>query len=67
MKTKDKKELQAKTVDELKIIAEQLKGEIFTMKMEKSLHKLSNTRRIFEKQKERARVLTYISGKELSK
>ena len=31
MKTKDKKELQAKTVEELKIIAKDLGSELFTM------------------------------------
>ena len=65
MKTKAKKELQAKTIPELEARFLEAKNEIFQLKMEKAQKKLKNLRSIFEKKKEIARILTILGEKNL--
>jgi len=64
MKTKEKKIMQGKTLQELKTQLNQARDELHILKLDKSLNKLKNTRSIFEKRKEIARILTIIKVKE---
>lgn len=66
MKTKDKKELHAKGVKELKNLVAKLKDELAGLKLDKTQHKLKNTRSLFIKRKEVAQMLTIIKMKELA-
>lgn len=60
MKIKNIKELHIKTKQELKNLLKQFKDELFSLKLENSRGKLKNTRSIFEKKKDIARILTVI-------
>lgn len=64
MKTKDKKDLFTKDIKELKNMLSEAKDALFNLKMEKSQNKLKNTRSIFMKRKEIARILTVLKRKE---
>lgn len=64
MKQKDKQDLQTKEAGELKEMAVSLRKEIFQLNLDKSLGKLDNTRSLFNKRKDLARVLTVLSKKE---
>lgn len=65
MKTKDKKELYSKTIEELKNILKITKEEIFKLKLENFQKKLKNTSSISVKRKDLAKILTILRGKEL--
>lgn len=64
MKIKEKKDLKTKSEKELKVMLKDLKDEIFKLKQELSLKKLKNTRQIFQKRKDIARILTILKEKE---
>jgi ribosomal protein L29 len=64
MKTKDKKDLFTKDIKELKNMLSEGRDALFSLKMEKSQNKLKNTRSIFMKRKEIARILTALRRKE---
>lgn len=66
MKTKDKKELFEKTIDELRTLLSESKNELFDLKLELSQRKLNNTREVFWKRKKVAMILTAIKDKELN-
>jgi large subunit ribosomal protein L29 len=65
MKTKEKKQIKEKNVDELKAALKEAKEILFTLKLEKAQNKLKNTRSIFMKRKEVARILTEMKRKEI--
>lgn len=65
MKTKDKKELFSKNIEELKSLLKSAQDVLFQLKLEKSQNKLKNTRSIFWKRKEIANILTVIRMKEM--
>lgn len=65
MKTKNKKELSAKTIDELKKILSEKRDELFLARQDLSQNKLKNKRSIFWKRKEIAQILTEIREKEM--
>lgn len=60
MKSKDKKELKARTIQELKSMLKDAKDALFSLKLEKEQNKLKDLRAIFHKRKEIARMLTAI-------
>lgn len=64
MKTKDKKELFSKNIEELKNLLKSAQDVLFQLKLEKSQNKLKNTRSIFWKRKEIANILTVVREKE---
>lgn len=66
MKTKDKKELHAKSLQELKKQVMDAKDVLSGLKLDKTQNKLKNTRLLFIKRREIAQMLTIIRGKELS-
>ena len=65
MKTTEKKELFAKTIEELKNILSQTRNELFNLKIELSQNKLKNTREVLLRRKKIAMILTSIREKEL--
>lgn len=65
MKTKEKKELFAKTIPELKNLLKEKRNELFLQKQELVQKKLKNTKSVFWKRKEIARILTILKEKEL--
>jgi ribosomal protein L29 len=65
MKTKEKKQIREKNLDELKIALKEARNILFTLKLDKAQNKLKNLRSIFMKRKEIARILTAITEKEL--
>ncbi|RJQ38715.1 50S ribosomal protein L29 [Candidatus Microgenomates bacterium] len=65
MKTKQKKELHAKTIQEIKVLLKEAKEEMFSLKLEKVQRKLKNLRSIFEKRKNIAKMLTILREKEI--
>jgi len=65
MKTKEKKELFVKTIQELKNLLKEKRNELFSIKQELAQKKLKNTKSVFWKKKEIARILTIIKEKEL--
>lgn len=67
MKAKQRKELQAKTVDELKNLLKENKATLFSLAMERVQGKLKNTASIYTKRKDIARILTYLNVKEATK
>ncbi len=67
MKSKQRKELQAKTIDELKNLLKESKAALFSLTMEKMQGKLKNTASIYVKRKDIARMLTYLNVKEATK
>ena len=66
MKIKEKKELFAKTIPELKNLLKEKRNEHFLLKQELAQKKLKNTKSVFWKKKEIARILTIIREKDLS-
>lgn len=64
MKSKDKKELKTKTIQELKSMLKDARDMLFSLKLEKEQSKLKNLRAIFHKRKEIARILTAIRNYE---
>ena len=65
MKTKNKKELFAKTIDELRKILSEKRQELFLLRQDLSQNKLKNQRSIFWKRKEIAQILTKIREMDL--
>ncbi|MDO8657253.1 MAG: 50S ribosomal protein L29 [Candidatus Levybacteria bacterium] len=65
MKTKNKKEISTRTIQELKGLLKEAKDLLFSLRLEKSQNKLKNTRSIFLKRKEIAQILTLIRQKEI--
>ncbi len=63
MKKEQKKELRAKTVEELIKELRDLRAEVLTMKIEMKTGKIENTNALNRKKKDIARVLTYLSEK----
>ena len=66
MKTKDKKELHLKSLEELKALVMAAKELISNLKLDKTQKKLKSTRQIFLKRKEAAQILTVMRIKELA-
>lgn len=66
MKTRDKKQIKEKSLDELKTSLKEAKGILFSLKLEKSQNKLKNTRSIFLKRKEIAVILTELREREIN-
>ena len=66
MKSKDKKELHAKSIKELSNMIIQAKNELAGLKMDKTQNKLKNTSMLSLKRKEIAQILTIIRLKELA-
>ncbi|MDO8639725.1 MAG: 50S ribosomal protein L29 [bacterium] len=67
MKTKEKKELNSKSTEELKILLGAAEGELSLLKLENFRKKLKNTSSVTMKRKEIAKILTIIKQKELEK
>lgn len=65
MKTKQKKELQAKNINELTLLLKDSRDLLSNIRLDKTQNKLKNTRQIFIKRKEIAQILTIIREKEL--
>ena len=65
MKKKNKKELFAKTIDELAKILLEKRNELFLTRQDLAQNKLKNVRSIFWKRKEIAQILTEIREKDL--
>ena len=65
MKTKDKKELHLKSLQELKKLAMDTKDELSDLKLDKTQNKLKNTSLLSLKRKEIAQILTVIKMKGL--
>lgn len=65
MKTKAKKELHAKTINELQAAVKQAKADLFKQKMTYVQRKLKDVASIRRKQKEIALLLTVLREKEL--
>jgi large subunit ribosomal protein L29 len=65
MKAKDKKAISEKTLQDLKTHLAEAREAIFLLRLDKSQNKLKNTRSIFRKRKEVARILTIMKEKEL--
>ena len=63
MKKEQKKELRAKTVEELIKELRDLRMEVAKMKIEMKTGKIENTNALYRKKKDIARVLTYLSEK----
>ena len=66
MKTKDKKELHLKNLQELNKLVVDAKDTLSGLKLDKTQNKLKNTSQLSIKRKEIAQMLTIIRGKELS-
>lgn len=66
MKTKDKKELHSKSLEELKNLIVQAKDALAGLRLDKTQNKLKNTRLLFIKRREIAQMLTIARGKELT-
>ena len=66
MKTKDKKELHLKSLEELNKEVLDAKDALVGLKLDKTQNKLKNTSQLSIKRKEIAQILTIIRGKELS-
>jgi ribosomal protein L29 len=65
MKTKQKKELFGKTINELKALLKEAKEALFNLNLEKVQNKLKNKRSIFVKRREIAQIQTAKRLKEL--
>ena len=65
MKTKDKKELHLKSLQELKKLVIDVKDALSDLKLDKTQNKLKNTSLLSLKRKEIAQMLTIIREKEL--
>ncbi|MBI4078933.1 MAG: 50S ribosomal protein L29 [Candidatus Levybacteria bacterium] len=67
MKTKDKKDLHTKTVEELRAILKEAKAALSLIKLEKTQLMLKNTSSYARKRKEVAQIGTILREKELTK
>lgn len=67
MKRKDIRELHTKDMVELRVLLAGIKEEQFKNKMDQAQHKLKNTRSLFMKRKDVARILSVIQEKGASK
>lgn len=67
MKSKDKKTMSDKSINELQAQLKEARDELFSLRLDKAQNKLKNTRSLFLKRKEIAYVLTLIREKELMK
>ena len=65
MKTKNKKELHAKSIKELQNMVAEAKDALVGLKLEKTQNKLKNTSSITVKRREIAQMLTVVRMKEL--
>lgn len=65
MKTKIKKDLRTKTLNELKTLLKQSGDDLFVLQMEKARNKLTNTKALFTKRKDIAILATILKEKEL--
>ncbi len=63
MKTKEKRELFTKTIDELRSLLKESRNELFDLKLSLSQKKLKNTREVFWKRKKIAMILTAMKEK----
>lgn len=66
MKTKNKKELHLKSLQELKKLVMEAKDALSDLKLDKTQNKLKNTSSLSLRRKEIAQMLTIVRGKELS-
>jgi len=66
MKTREKKEIFAKSEKELKKALKEAKEALFNLMLDNKQNKLKNTRSIFWKKKEIAFILTALKEKELT-
>jgi ribosomal protein L29 len=66
MKSKDKKELFAKSEKELRKCLKEAREALFTLNLDNRQNKLKNTRQIFWKKKEIALILTALKEKEIA-
>ena len=66
MKSKDKKELFAKSEKELRKGLKEAREALFTLNLDNRQNKLKNTRQIFWKKKEIAFILTALKEKEIA-
>lgn len=67
MKRKDIRELHTKDMVELRVLLADIKEEQFKNKMDQASHKLKNTRSLFGKRKDVARILSVIQEKGVNK
>ncbi|MBQ4289658.1 MAG: 50S ribosomal protein L29 [Clostridia bacterium] len=58
------KELQNKSMDELKAMREELKSELFNLRFQHAINQLDNPHKIADVKKDIARVMTVLSLKE---
>lgn len=65
MKSKDKKELHAKSIKELKNLIVKTRDELAVLKLDKTQNKLKNTSSLTNKRREIAQTLTVLRVKEL--
>lgn len=65
MKKNDKKKIQEKDKSELQTMLLEAKNTLLSMRLDFSMGKIKNTRALFEKRKEIARILTFLREKEL--
>lgn len=63
MKLNEKKELRAKTVDELLKELKDLRAEVAKLVIDMSTGKLEDSNKLYKKKKDIARVMTYLSEK----
>lgn len=66
MKSKDKKELHAKSIKDLSNLVVEAKDALVALRLDKIQNKLKNTSLLFFKRKEIAQMLTIIRLKELA-
>jgi ribosomal protein L29 len=66
MKTKEKKELHAKSIKELSNLIAEAKNALVELKLEKTQNKIKNTSSLSVKRKEIAQMLTVMRLKELA-
>ena len=66
MKSRDKKELFAKSEKELRKALKEAKEAVFNLNLDNRQNKLKNTRQIFWKKKEIALILTALKEKEIA-
>lgn len=65
MKTKEKKELSKKKIEELKNLLKGARSDLLNLRLEHAQNKLKNKRSIYNKRKEIAQIKTAIKEKEL--
>ncbi|OGH23802.1 MAG: 50S ribosomal protein L29 [Candidatus Levybacteria bacterium RIFCSPHIGHO2_02_FULL_42_12] len=63
MKKKDMQALRNKDANEFRRMIDEAKKELFKLKLDLSMQKLKNTRAVFEKRKDIARLLTLLEEK----